>query len=188
MPSTKVPQGLCGLQSLQIWWLEHPPGSLQYWGSSPAPLPDLGAFPAMPGMFPGTGHPACHSQSPQSPQPGPGVSPQSQPRGGVTSSGDSVHLHRPRPAQGYISHMTCMCIYRMYTLQGRGGTGAGRFPHRSLSPKAWGAPAGISWPTLTRAPLSYQPQPPRPVSPAAPGAYAVVLLLSCCRLRLLAPI
>lgn len=156
---------------------------------APAPLPSLiwERFLPCPGCsLAQDTQPATHSP-PQSPQPGPGVSPQSQPRGGVTSSGDSVHLHRPRPAQGYISHMTCMCIYRMYTLQGRGGTGAGRFPHRSLSPKASGAPAGISWPTLTRAPLFYEPQPPRPVSPAAPGAYAVVLLLSCCRLRLLAP-
>lgn len=75
----------------------------------------------------------------------------------------------------------------------------GASPDRSLTPKAAGAPAGISCWTLTRAPHFYHsltPQgsvppgqhgSPRSVSPAVPGAYAVVLLLSCCRLRLLAP-
>lgn len=33
---------------------------------------------------------------------------------------------------GYISHTICMCIYRMYTLQGWGGKGAGCFHQQEL--------------------------------------------------------
>lgn len=33
----------------------------------------------------------------------------------------TVCISTAHAPQGYISHMTCMCIYRMYTLQGRGG-------------------------------------------------------------------
>ena len=53
---------------------------------------------------------------------------------------------------GYISHTMCLCIYRMYTLQGVGGGKVlAASTNRSGTPEALGAPVDVSQQTLTRA-------------------------------------
>lgn len=124
----------------------------------------------------------------------------------MTSSGESVHFHRPRPARGGIYHTRYVCVYiGCIRCRGGGGKALVASTNRSCTPKAVGAPIGASQQTLTRAPLisisplktpCARPGAPCPLASTAapdlsppcgpPGAYAVVLLLSCCRLRLLA--